>query len=235
MLLSNEDIKKIIPHRYPFLLVDKIESIDEETKTIVGIKCVSANEMQFLGHFPQQSVMPGVLIVEAMAQTGAVYLLKEEENRGKIPLFAGINKMRFSSVVVPGDVLRMKVQFKRMIGGICIAGCEAYVDDKKVAYGEILCALHPYKIARRILSEQEYEQFSNYSSNRQKEFLAGRFAAREAIIKALPIPLKLKEIVVEPPKEIQYQGYTIQVSIAHDGGFAMATALVQRKESHENI
>ncbi len=93
----------------------------------------------------------------------------------------------------------------------------------------------PYKIARRILSEQEYEQFSNYSSNRQKEFLAGRFAAREAIIKALPIPLKLKEIVVEPPKEIQYQGYTIQVSIAHDGGFAMATALVQRKESHENI
>ena len=79
MLLSNEDIKKIIPHRYPFLLVDKIESIDEETKTIVGIKCVSANEMQFLGHFPQQSVMPGVLIVEAMAQTGAVYLLKEEE------------------------------------------------------------------------------------------------------------------------------------------------------------
>ena len=64
----------------------------------------------------------------------------------------------------------------------------------------------PYKIARRILSEQEYEQFSNYSSNRQKEFLAGRFAAREAIIKALPIPLKLKEIVVEPPKEIQYQG-----------------------------
>lgn len=93
----------------------------------------------------------------------------------------------------------------------------------------------PYKIARRILSEQEYEQFSNYSSNRQKEFLAGRFAAREAIIKALPIPLKLKEIVVEPPKEIQYQGYTIQVSIAHDEGFAMATALVQRKESHENI
>ena len=68
-------------------------------------------------------------------------LLKEEENRGKIPLFAGINKMRFSSVVVPGDVLRMKVQFKRMIGGICIAGCEAYVDDKKVAYGEIFCAL----------------------------------------------------------------------------------------------
>lgn len=122
-------------------MVDKIESIDEETKTIVGIKCVSANEMQFLGHFPQQSVMPGVLIVEAMAQTGAVYLLKEEENRGKIPLFAGINKMRFSSVVVPGDVLRMKVQFKRMIGGICIAGCEAYVDEKKVAYGEILCAL----------------------------------------------------------------------------------------------
>lgn len=93
----------------------------------------------------------------------------------------------------------------------------------------------PQKIAKRILSKQEYEQFLNYSFARQKEYVAGRFAAREAIIKALPIPLEIKEIVVEPPKAIQYQGYTIQVSIAHDGGFAMATALVQRKESNENI
>ena len=109
MTLSNEEIKKIIPHRYPFLLVDKIESIDEENQTVVGIKCVSANEMQFLGHFPELSVMPGVLIVEAMAQTGAVLLLKEEANKGKIPLFAGINKMRFARPVVPGDVLKMQV------------------------------------------------------------------------------------------------------------------------------
>lgn len=140
-MLSNEEIKQIIPHRYPFLLVDKIELIDEETKTIVGIKCVSANEMQFLGHYPQHSVMPGVLIVEAMAQTGAVLLLKDPANKGKLPLFAGINKMRFSRPVVPGDVLKMTVQFKRMIGGICIASCEATVDGEKAASGEILCAL----------------------------------------------------------------------------------------------
>ena len=145
MILSNEEIKKIIPHRYPFLLVDKIESIDEETQTIIGIKCVSANEMHFLGHFPQMSVMPGVLIVEAMAQTGAVMLLKEEENKDKIPLFAGINKMRFARPVLPGDVLRMTVSFKRKIGGICIAECQATVDNQKVAYGEILCALQEVK------------------------------------------------------------------------------------------
>lgn len=145
MILSNEEIKKIIPHRYPFLLVDKIESIDEENQTVVGIKCVSANEMQFLGHFPEMSVMPGVLIVEAMAQTGAVLLLKEEANKGKIPLFAGINKMRFARPVVPGDVLKMHVQFKRKIGGICIADCQAFVEDQKVAYGEILCALQEVK------------------------------------------------------------------------------------------
>lgn len=141
MRLTNEEIKAILPHRYPFLLVDRIESIEEETKTIVGIKCVSANEMQFLGHFPQKSVMPGVLIVEAMAQTGAVLLLKDPANAGKLPLFAGINKMRFSRPVTPGDVLTMTVQFKRQIGGICIASCEAKVGDKKAASGEILCAL----------------------------------------------------------------------------------------------
>lgn len=140
-MLTNEQIKQIIPHRYPFLLVDKIESIDEQTKTIVGIKCVSANEMQFLGHYPQHSVMPGVLIVEAMAQTGCVLLLSDKANEGKLPLFAGINKMRFLKPVVPGDVLRMSVCFKRSIGGISIASCEATVDGEAVASGEIMCAL----------------------------------------------------------------------------------------------
>lgn len=140
-MLTNEQIKQIIPHRYPFLLVDKIESIDEETKTIVGIKCVSANEMQFLGHYPQHSVMPGVLIVEAMAQTGCVLLLSDKANKGKLPLFAGINKMRFLKPVVPGDVMRMVVCFKRNIGGISIASCEASVDGEVVASGEIMCAL----------------------------------------------------------------------------------------------
>lgn len=141
MVLSNEDIKKIIPHRYPFLLVDKITEINEENKSITGIKCVSANEMQFLGHFPQMSVMPGVLIVEAMAQTGAVLLLKDPANKGKLPLFAGIEKMRFKRPVTPGDVLVMHVQFMRSLGGISIAKCIATVDGETAAEGQIMCAL----------------------------------------------------------------------------------------------
>ncbi len=101
MVLTSEDIKKIIPHRYPFLLVDRITELDEENKTITGIKCVSANEMQFLGHFPEMSVMPGVLIVEAMAQTGAVLLLKDPEK----PAFPDLGKripesqQKFNSVL----------------------------------------------------------------------------------------------------------------------------------------
>lgn len=141
MELSNEDIKKIIPHRYPFLLVDRITSIDEENGTITGIKCVSANEMQFLGHFPQYSIMPGVLIVEAMAQTGAVLLLRRPENKGKLPIFAGIQKMRFKRPVVPGDVLHMEVKFIRSLGGISIAHCKAEVEGETAAEGEIMCAL----------------------------------------------------------------------------------------------
>ncbi len=141
MVLTSEDIKKIIPHRYPFLLVDRITELDEENKTITGIKCVSANEMQFLGHFPEMSVMPGVLIVEAMAQTGAVLLLKDPENKGKLPLFAGIQKMRFKRPVTPGDVLTMNVQFSRLLGGIAFAKCCATVEGEIAAEGEIMCAL----------------------------------------------------------------------------------------------
>ncbi|MEG0276866.1 MAG: 3-hydroxyacyl-ACP dehydratase FabZ, partial [Coprobacillus sp.] len=109
MLYNSNDIQKIIPHRYPFLLVDCIESISEDKKTIVGKKCISANEMQFMGHFPEQHLMPGVLMVEALAQTGCVLLLSKEENKGKIGVFAGINKIRFKRQVIPGDVLTMTV------------------------------------------------------------------------------------------------------------------------------
>lgn len=91
----------------------------------------------------------------------------------------------------------------------------------------------PVSLAFRILSPQEYERFQSYSNHRRIEFLAGRFAAREAIIKALPVELKVKEIVVEPKTIILYQGYQIQVSISHDGDYAMATALVQKEDSHE--
>ena len=105
MLYNSNEIMDIIPHRYPFLLVDKIESISEDKTYIVGYKSVSANEMHFLGHFPQKHVMPGVLIVEALAQTGCVLLLSDEKNKGKIGYFAGINNMRFKRQVIPGDTI----------------------------------------------------------------------------------------------------------------------------------
>lgn len=139
MIYNSNQIQEIIPHRYPFLLVDRIEEMDETS--IVGTKCVTANEMQFLGHFPQKHVMPGVLIVEALAQTGCVMLLSKEENKGKIGFFAGINKMRFKKQVIPGDVLTLKVQFTNQRAGIYFADVEASVEGKIAAKGEIMCAL----------------------------------------------------------------------------------------------
>lgn len=141
MIYNSNQIQEIIPHRYPFLLVDQIDEISEDGKEIVGKKCVSANEMHFLGHFPQKHVMPGVLIVEALAQTGCVLLLSKEENKGKIGYFVGINKMRFRSQVVPGDVLSLKVTLKDTRAGIYFADVVATVEGKIVAQGEIMCAL----------------------------------------------------------------------------------------------
>lgn len=141
MLLNSNQIQESIPHRYPFLLVDQISEISEDGQTIIGKKCVSANEMQFLGHFPQKHVMPGVLIVEALAQTGCVLLLSKEENKGKIGFFAGINKMRFKTQVIPGDVLTLKVTLTNMRAGIYFADVEATVDGKIAAKGEIMCAV----------------------------------------------------------------------------------------------
>ena len=141
MLYNSNDIQKIIPHRYPFLLVDCIESISEDKKTIVGKKCISANEMQFMGHFPEQHLMPGVLMVEALAQTGCVLLLSKEENKGKIGVFAGINKIRFKRQVIPGDVLTMTVTLTKEKGGIYFAAVEAKVDDQVAVVGEIMCAV----------------------------------------------------------------------------------------------
>lgn len=141
MLYNSNQIQEIIPHRYPFLLVDCIESISEDGKTIVGKKCVSANEMQFLGHFPQKHVMPGVLIIEALAQTGCVLLLSKEENKGKIGYFAGINKARFKRQVVPGDVLTMTVTLTKEKAGIYFAAIQAKVGEELAVSGEIMCAV----------------------------------------------------------------------------------------------
>lgn len=141
MLYNSNQIQEIIPHRYPFLLVDVIEEISEDGLTVIGKKCVSANEMQFLGHFPQKHVMPGVLIVEALAQTGCVLLLSKEENKGKIGFFAGINKMRFKRQVIPGDVLTMKVTVTNQRAGIYFADVEATVEGQIAVKGEIMCAV----------------------------------------------------------------------------------------------
>lgn len=141
MLYNSNDIQKIIPHRYPFLLVDAIESISEDQKTIIARKCVTANEMQYMGHFPQKHVMPGVLIIEALAQTGCVLLLSQEENKGKIGYFAGINKARFKRQVIPGDVLTLKVTLLKEKAGIYFASIEARVEDEIAVTGEIMCAV----------------------------------------------------------------------------------------------
>ncbi|MDO4500560.1 MAG: 3-hydroxyacyl-ACP dehydratase FabZ [Erysipelotrichaceae bacterium] len=141
MIYNSNDIQKIIPHRYPFLLVDAIDEISEDQKTIIGRKCVTANEMHFLGHFPQKHVMPGVLIVEALAQTGCVLLMSQPENKGKIGYFAGINKMRFRQQVIPGDVLTLKVTLTNQKAGIYFADVEATVDGKVACKGEIMCAV----------------------------------------------------------------------------------------------
>ena len=137
MIYNSNDIQKIIPHRYPFLLVDTIEKIIDDT-AIIGKKCVSANEMQFMGHFPEKHVMPGVLMIEALAQTGAVLLLSKEENRGKIAVLAGVNKIRFKRQVIPGDTLTLKVELTKMKAGIGFANATALVGDEVAVKGEIM-------------------------------------------------------------------------------------------------
>lgn len=139
MLYNSNEIQQIIPHRYPFLLVDRIESI--EGNKVIGTKCISANEMQFLGHFPSKHIMPGVLMLEAMAQTVAVMLLSKEENKGKIGLFAGINKARFKRQVVPGDVLHMECEVVNERMGIAFVKAVASVEGEVAVQAELMFAL----------------------------------------------------------------------------------------------
>ena len=143
MIYNSDDIQKIIPHRYPFLLVDRIESI--EGNKVVGIKCISANEMQFLGHFPQKAIMPGVLQLEALAQTVAVMLLSKEENKGKIGLFAGINKARFKRQVIPGDVLKLEAEVTRERMGIAFVNGVGSGDGEVALTAEMMFAVEDPK------------------------------------------------------------------------------------------
>ncbi|HBZ08253.1 MAG TPA: 3-hydroxyacyl-[acyl-carrier-protein] dehydratase FabZ [Bacillus bacterium] len=139
-MMDIQEIKEIIPHRYPFLLVDRILEI-EEGKRAVGIKNVTANEEYFNGHFPDYPVMPGVLIVEALAQVGAVAMLKREENRGKLAFFTGIDKCRFKRQVKPGDQLHLEVEIIRVKGPIGKGKGVARVGEEIVCETEIMFAL----------------------------------------------------------------------------------------------
>ncbi|MBS4538841.1 3-hydroxyacyl-ACP dehydratase FabZ [Clostridium sp. D2Q-11] len=136
-MLNNIEIQKIIPHRYPFLLVDKIVELEEGTKA-VGIKNVTMNEPFFQGHFPNNPLMPGVLIVEAMAQVGAVAVMTLEENKDKLAVFTGIDKVRFKKQVRPGDTLRMEVELIAMKRGIGKANAIAYVGEDIACKGTLM-------------------------------------------------------------------------------------------------
>ena len=135
-MMDIKEIMSIIPHRPPFLLIDRVEEIVEGEK-IVAIKNVTMNEPFFVGHYPGEPVMPGVLIVEAMAQAGAVAILSMDQFKGKTPYFGAIDKAKFRKKVVPGDCLKLEVTFTKLRGNAGIGKGIAYVDGNKAAEAEL--------------------------------------------------------------------------------------------------
>lgn len=139
-LLTTKEIMEIIPHRQPFLLVDTIEELEPGVKA-VGKKCVSYNEPFFAGHFPAEPVMPGVLIVEALAQVGAVAILSQPDFKGKTAYFGAINSAKFKKKVVPGDVLTLETEIVKIKGPVGVGNAKAYVDGKLAVQAELTFAV----------------------------------------------------------------------------------------------
>ena len=140
MILGSKEIQEIIPHRWPFLLVDKIIELEAGVKA-VGLKNFTSTESYFPGHFPDYPVVPGVLLAEALAQVGAVALLSMPENKGKIVFFAGMDGFRFRNPVFPGDTVTLKVTLTKLRGSIGKGTAKATIDDKVVANGELMFAI----------------------------------------------------------------------------------------------
>ena len=142
MELSHEQIKQILPHRYPFLLIDRV--IDYiPGKYAKAIKCISANEMLFMGHFPEKAVFPGVLLIEALAQTGGIALLTMEENKNKLAFLGGIKNAKFRRQVIPGDVVTLECEMLRLLGNVGIGAATASVDGEIACSVEMTFALNP--------------------------------------------------------------------------------------------
>ena len=139
-MLGIKEIKEIIPHRHPFLLVDCIEELEPGVRA-VGYKAVTYNEPYFSGHFPEEPVMPGVLIVEALAQTGAVAILSQENFKGKTAYFGGLNNVKFKHKVVPGDRLRLECEIIKQKGPIGMGTAKATVDGKVAVTAEMTFAV----------------------------------------------------------------------------------------------
>lgn len=139
-MMDINEIREILPHRYPFLLVDRVTEV-VEGKSIKGCKNVTINDQFFQGHFPEKPIMPGVLILEALAQLGAVSILSMDEFKGKIPMFAGADKVKWRKPVVPGDRLDLSCEIIKLRGPIGIGKAVATVDGKKVCEAEIMFAI----------------------------------------------------------------------------------------------
>ena len=139
-MLNSDQIQKIIHHRYPFLLVDQVLEI-EVGKRVKAIKNVSAAEPHFQGHFPQEHVMPGVLIIEALAQAGAVAILSDEKFKGKTAYFAGIDNARFKRKVIPGDTLILELEITKIRGPIGKGTAKAYVGEELACSAELMFAI----------------------------------------------------------------------------------------------